>query len=112
MGKCKTKAIETDLGTFMHNQAYPRIIQVYSGIFRTLCDPGILKTVVYSEPWHIQNQKHIQNPGMFTTLVYSEPMYIQNAGIFKIRGIFELCQTSTMKRFAKIVNRYNYFHKL
>ena len=46
-------------------------------------------TVVYPEPWHIQNQKHIQNPGIFATLVYSEPLYIQNAGIFKIQGIFK-----------------------
>ena len=27
MGKCKTKAIQTDSGTFRHNQAYPEIIQ-------------------------------------------------------------------------------------
>ena len=65
MGKCKTKAIQTDLGIFRHNQTYPGIIQAYSGIFRTLCYPDIFKTVVYPEPW-----------------------YIQNAGIFKIRGIF------------------------
>ena len=88
MGKCKTKAIQTDLGTFRHNQAYPGIIQAYSGIFKTLCNPGIFRTVVYPEPWHIQNQKHMQNPGIFTTLVYSEPRYIQNAGIFKIQDIF------------------------
>ena len=50
MGKCKTKAIQTDLGTFRHNQAYPGIIQAYSGIFKTLCNPGILRTVVYPEP--------------------------------------------------------------
>ena len=88
MGECKTKAIQTNLGTFRHNQTYPGIIQAYSGIFRTLCYPDIFKTVVCPEPWHIQNQKHIQNPGIFTTLVHSEPCYIQNAGIFKIRGIF------------------------
>ena len=88
MGKCKAKAIQTDLGTFRHNQVYPGIIQTYSGIFKTLCNPGIFRTVVYPEPWHIQNQKHMQNPGIFTTLVYSEPRYIQNAGIFKIQDIF------------------------
>ena len=36
IGKCKTKVIQTDLGTFRQNQAYPGIIQAYSGIFRTL----------------------------------------------------------------------------
>ena len=50
MGKCKTKAIHTDLGTFRHNHAYPGIIQTYSGIFKTLCNRGILRTVAYPEP--------------------------------------------------------------
>ena len=50
MGKCKTKAIQTNLGTFKHYQAYPRISQAYSGIFRTLCNPGIFKIMVYLEP--------------------------------------------------------------
>ena len=38
MGKRKTKAIQTDLGTFRHNQAYPGIIQV---------------TMEYLETWYI-----------------------------------------------------------
>ena len=81
MGKCKAKAIKTD---DRHNQAY-------SGIFRIMCNPGVFRTVVYPEPWYIQNQKHIQNPGMFTYLVYSETRYIiQNAGIFKIRDTFRI----------------------
>ena len=73
MGECKAKAIQANLGTFRHNQTYPRIIQAYSGIFRTLCYPdifynyGISRTLTYSEPE-----------------AYSEPRYIQNAGIFKI----------------------------
>ena len=70
MGKCKTKAIETDLGAFIHNQAYPGVIQAYSGTFRTLCNPCIFRTVVYPEPWHIQNQMLIQNLCIFTTLLY------------------------------------------
>ena len=88
MGKCKTKAIQTDLGTFRHNQTYPGIIQVYSGKFRTLCYPeifktGISRTLTYSEP----------GAGIFRTLAYS-----------KSEEYSESCQTSTMKRFAKIVN--------
>ena len=50
MSKCKTKTFHTDLSTFRHNQAYPGIIQAYSGIFKTLCNPGIFRTVVYPEP--------------------------------------------------------------
>ena len=71
MGGCKTKTIETDLGTFRHNQTDPGIIQGYSGIFRTLYYHDIFKSVVYPEPCQIKNQRHLQN-----------------TGIFKIRGIF------------------------
>ena len=88
MGECKTKAIQTNLGTLTHNQTYRGIIQTYSGIFRTLCYPDIFKSVVHPELWHIEKHKHIQNPGIFINLVYSEPHYIQNVGIFKIWGIF------------------------
>ena len=86
MGECKTKAIQTNLGTFRHNQTYPGIIQAYSGIFRTLCYPGIFKTVVCPEPWHFQNQnsepysepRHIHNSGTFRTPLHSERWHIQN----------------------------------
>ena len=44
MGKSKTKAIQTDLGTIRHNQAYPGIIQVYS----TYSKPCV--TLAYLEP--------------------------------------------------------------
>ena len=52
MGECKAKAIQTDLGTFRHNQTYLVIIQ---GIFRALSYPDIFKTdisrtLTYSEP--------------------------------------------------------------
>ena len=50
MGKCKTKAIQTDIGTLRHNQTYPGIIQENSGIFKTLCNSGIFRTVVFPEP--------------------------------------------------------------
>ena len=51
MGEYKTKAIQTNLGTFRHNQTYPGIIQAYAGIFRTPVLPGhTLTTVVYVEP--------------------------------------------------------------
>ena len=73
----------------------------YLGIFRTLCNLGIFKTMVNSEPWHTQNHSelwHIQQPGIFRTLTYSE---------FEAHS--EPCQTSTMQRFAKVVNGSNYF---
>ena len=47
MGKCQTKAIQTDLGIFSYNQTYPGIIQAHSGIFKTLCSPSMFTIVVY-----------------------------------------------------------------
>ena len=72
MAKCKTKAIQTNLGTFRYNQAYPGIIHAYSGIFRTLCYPDIFKTVIYPELWHIRTRS------IFRTPVDSECWHIQN----------------------------------
>ena len=75
------KAIQTNLGTFRHNQTYPEIIQACPGMFRTLYYPDIFKTVVYPEPLHIQNH------AIFITLAYS-----------KSEEYSEPCPTSTMKR--------------
>ena len=50
MAKCKAKAIQTNLGTFVYNQTYPGIMQTYSGIFKTLRYSDIFKTVVFPEP--------------------------------------------------------------
>ena len=80
MGKYKTKAIQADLGMFMHNQAYSGIIQAYTDAQRTLCNPGTFRTLALSklaacsEPWYIQNP----NPGLFRNPVYPEPWLIQN----------------------------------
>ena len=128
MGKCITKAIQTYLGTFRHNQAYPRIIQAYSVIIRTLCNLAyfmkllmlllvlivscIFGTFLYPESWHVQNQKHIQNPSIFTILIYSEPWYpsiFRMLAYSKPEACLEHCQTSEMKRFVNVVNGYNYF---
>ena len=67
MGKCKTKAIQTDFGTFRHNQAYPGIIQTYS-------KPCVILT--YLKHWYIQNPNIFKIRNIFRTLVYSEPWYI------------------------------------
>ena len=90
MGKCKAKAIQTDLGTFRHSQAYSK--------------PYV--NLACSEPWYIQNPDIFKTRNIFQTLVYSEPRYIENSGIFKTQGLFRhlRCQTFTMKRFVKTVN--------
>ena len=49
MGKCKTKAIQADVGMFTDIPAYSGIFKNYSGIFRILCNPGIFRTLAYSD---------------------------------------------------------------
>ena len=103
----KTKAIQANLGIFMHIlaywsifrhiQAWSGIFRNYSGIFKTLGKPLIFRTQEYSEPegypesWNNENsgifrtRRHIQNPGIFRTLIYPEPWYIQNPGILRTK---------------------------
>ena len=100
MGKRKTKAIQADLGIFTHIPAYSGIfrhiqtypdiirrIQAYSAIIQAYSEPCV--TLAYSESWHIQNQRHIQNPGISKTLAhlepetYSESWAIQNPRMFR-----------------------------
>ena len=70
-GNCKPKALQADLGIFTHISAYSRIfrhIQAYSGTISQIQDySDIVRTLVYSEYWHIQKL------GMIRTLAYSEP---------------------------------------
>ena len=132
MGKCKTKTIQADLGIFTHIMAYSRIFRLsrhiqahsgifrnYSGIFWTLCNPGIFRTLLYWASWHIQNQNMSE--------AYSEPWYIHNCGTFRTRKMLRIlsysesktysepCQASTMEHFEKqltviiIFASYDYF---
>ena len=79
-------------GIFRHIQTYSdtiKHIQSYSGIIQAFCKPSakssIFRTLIYSESWHIQNMRYIQNPGshlrirdIFRILGYLEPWGIQN----------------------------------
>ena len=49
MGKCKKKAIQADVGIFTDISVYSGIFKNYSGIFRILCNPGIFRTLAYSD---------------------------------------------------------------
>ena len=86
MKKFKTKAIQADEGIFTHILAYSNIFKHKQsiGIFRTLCNPGIFRTLAYTEQKTYSESWYIDNRGIFRTLVYSKP-----------------CQTSTMERFRK-----------
>ena len=93
MGKQKTKAIQTDLSTFRHNQAYPGIIQVTMEYL----EPGISRTLTWSEPEAYSEPWHIHNPAIFRALGYSKSEIYSGT-----------CQTSSMGAFCK---NYNYFHQ-
>ena len=53
-------------------------MQAYPGIFRTVCNPVIFRTQVYSEPEAYSETWYVQSPSIFRTLVYSKPWHIQN----------------------------------
>ena len=88
--------------TVQHNHGYWGTFRKYSGIFWTLCNPGIFKirsifrTLAYPKLWDIQKQ-------IFRILGYSEP-----------EASSEPCQTSAMECFDKqltaiiILVSYNY----
>ena len=66
MGNCKTKAVQADLGTFMHITAYS---DIFRGITRYIQD--LFRHIhAYSEPC--------------VTLTYLERWYIWSPGIFRI----------------------------
>ena len=46
----------------MHTEALLSYTQPYPGIFTTLNNCCIITTWLYSDPWHVQNQKHVHNP--------------------------------------------------
>ena len=59
------------------------IASTSTSLFRSLCNLGIFRTRVYSEPKTYSEPWYIQNPGIFRNVVYSEPWYIQKPGIFR-----------------------------
>ena len=79
--KCKTKIIQADLLIFTHIlvysciyrdiQAESDILKNDSGIFRTLYNPGILRTLVCSEPSFIHNPGIFISTGIFRNLLCS-----------------------------------------
>ena len=92
MGKCKTKAIQTNLGRFRHNQAYSKtcVNLAYS-------EPGISRTLTYSK------RKYMQNPSIFRTLAYWRLWHILNP---------RFIQTSTMSNIYDEVFCENSWRKI
>ena len=105
-GNCKTRAVQADLGTFMHITAYS---DIFRGIARYIQDlfrhihahsePCV--TLTYLERWYIWS------PGIFRILLQSEPCYIHS----------KPCQTSTMECFrnqltSNIIFATSAFHVL
>ena len=92
-------------GIFRHIHVLFRHIQPYCGIFKTMCNSCIFKTLPYSESWHILDPKYIQssvkaysgifsrlcNPHILENLLYSELCHIQNFGNEKLEVHSESC---------------------
>ena len=74
MGKCKTKAIQTDLGTFRHNQAYSETCV----------------NLAYSEPWYIQNPDIFKTRNICRTLVHSEPGILKTLAYSKLKAYSDI----------------------
>ena len=90
--------------TVQHNHGYWGTFRNYSGIFWTLCNPGIFKTLGYSEPWHIQNHRHIKTPSISKTLAHSEPN--------SYSGSCDIQNRRHTQNFVNIFESYNYFCNL
>ena len=109
------RQIQAHSNIFWHIQTYSGIFQIHSDIFRTLCNPDIFRAFVFSEIWHVQNQKHIQNPVTLGTRAYSELSYIQSTGVFRTQPYSEFqaysepYQRSRVEHFSEIVKGYNCF---
>ena len=97
MKKFKTKAVQADEGIFTHILAYSDILKHKQsrGIFRTICNPDIFRTLVYTEPKHMLSRDILRN------VAYSELWYIQKPDIFRTLAYSKPCQTSTIERFRK-----------
>ena len=77
MGKCKTKAILTHLGIFIHIPVYSgffrhRHNQVHSAIIQSYSEPCV--TLAYSELWYIQNRGILKTRFIFRTLIYPKTL--------------------------------------
>ena len=95
--------IQAYSGIFRDNQAFSEIIKGYSGTFRSLCNLGIFRTLVYSEPWHIQN------PYIFGNLIYSE--YIPDPAIFRTRPIFRTLVYSEWQVYSQPSQTHREFYE-
>ena len=89
MGECKTKAIQTNLGTFRHNQTYPGIIQAY-------LEPCL--TLTYLKLWYVQNPNILQTRSIFRTRHIHNPALFRTLAFSKSEAYSEPCRTSTRKR--------------
>ena len=63
---------------------------VFGYFSRSVCNPGIFRTLVYSESWHIQNPDITKTLARLKPETYSEFWAVQNPRIFRIRDILLL----------------------
>ena len=65
--------------------------KILEGHIKIHGNPSIFRALVYSESWHIQIQRHIQNPLVYPKLWHiHNQRHIQNPGLFRTQGYLEL----------------------
>ena len=91
--------IHTYAGIFRYSQAQSEITRHFQELLRGIqAHLEASVTLAYSEPWHIQNQTHIQKPSIsrtrpiFRTLLYSRSQVYSKPS-----------QTSAIESFTKIM---------
>ena len=62
---------------------------------------------MFPEPWHIQNQKYIQNPGIFRTLTYSKSEAYSESVKHLQENCNYFCNISLFVVFSTIWNKYH-----
>ena len=99
-----------------------RHIQPYCGIFRTLCNSCIFRTMPYSKSWHIENEetfrtlsRHILsfrtlcNVHILRTLRYSTICCIQNFGAYLGHNTYlESCLYRQIQEYSGIFDNNSY----
>ena len=65
--------------------------------------------MVNPEPWHIQNQKHIQNPGIFRTSVHWKLWHIHNPRLIQTSTMWNIYDEAfSEKNEQKILSQYKF----
>ena len=112
MEKCKTKAIQADVGMFTHIRAYSDIFKEKQPYSQAHSEPSV--NLAYLESWHIQNPaKHLRwsifakivnNYNYFHNISFSSSLLYEKYMIFLEKYLIFLMQVSC--RSKRVFQKY------